>query len=41
MTGVLQDLEKVNINMKLIEIEFMSEDMFKSICKEKIKSLAF
>ena len=41
VTGTLQDLEKVNINMELFEIEQMSEEMFKNICKQKVKSLAF
>ena len=41
VTGALQDLEKVNINMELSEIEQMSEESFKNICKQKVKSLAF
>ena len=41
VTGTLQDLEKVNFNMELFEIEQMSEEMFKNICKQKVKSLAF
>ena len=41
VTGALQDLEKVNINMELSEIEQMPEESFKNMCKQKVKSLAF
>ena len=41
VTCVVQDLEKINIDLELIEIENMSEEKFKQICKEKIRKLAF
>ena len=41
VTGVVQDLENSNINLGLIEIENMSEEKYKNICKEKIKTMAF
>ena len=40
VTGALQDLEKVNINMELSEIIWMPEERFNNICKQKVKSLA-
>ena len=41
VTGVVQDLEKVQINLELIQIENMSESVFKNICKQKLKKHAF
>ena len=41
VTGVLKDLEKVDIDLELIEIEYIFEERFRNICKLKVKSLAF
>ena len=41
VTGVIKDLEKVKINLELIEIENMSEVNFKIICKQQVSKLAF
>ena len=41
VTCVIQDLEKIDMNLELIEIENMSEGKFKQVCKEKIRKLAF
>ena len=41
VTSVLQDLEDANINMERFEIENISEDKLKNICKEKVKTMAY
>ena len=41
VTCVVKDLENSNINLELIEIENMSEEQYKNICKEKITTMAF
>ena len=41
VTNVMKDLEKVDINLELIEIQNMSEEVFKKLCKENVKVKAF
>ena len=38
---MIQDLEKIDVKIELIEIENISEEKFKQICKEKIRKLSF
>ena len=37
----MKDLEKVDIDLELIEIQNMTEESFKKLCKEKVKLKAF
>ena len=37
----MKDLEKVNIDLELIEIQNMTEESFKKLSKEKLKLKAF
>ena len=41
VTGVIQDLELMKINIELIDIENFSEEKFQNICKMKVKLKAF
>ena len=41
VTTVMKDLEMVNIDLEIVEIRDMSEDKFKTLCKEKVKEKAF
>ena len=41
VTGAIKDLEKINLNLELIEIENMSEESFKNDCKYEIRKVAF
>ena len=37
----MKDLEKVNIDLELIEIQNMTEESLKKLCKEKVILKAF
>ena len=41
ITRVMKDLEKVNIDLELIEIQNMTEESLKKLCKEKVILKAF
>ena len=41
VSGVVQDLCSAKIDLELIEIENMTEERYKTLCKQKVKTLAF
>ena len=41
VTGVIQDLEKIEIKIELIEMEHFSEEKFQNVFKMKVKLKAF
>ena len=41
VSSVVQDLSLAKLFLELIEIENMTEERYKTLCKQKVKSLAF